>query len=142
MKHHGDRFNGLAQTEDQEDGCTARLLQRLTYLTKDRWLIEAPAGFLTDYASIPRLLWAIIPPRGRYNRPAIIHDFLYRYAPTDPVTGVACTQARADAILREACENCDDRPTQRWAIWSGLRLGGWWTWRKYRKADIDARAAA
>lgn len=142
MKHHGDRFNGLAQLEDQEDGCTARLLQRLTYLTLDGWLIEATAGFLTDFASIPWLIWFLIPPRGKFNRPGVIHDFLYRFAPTDPKTGVACTQARADAIIREACENCDVRFTRRWAIWAGLRLGGWWTWRKYRKADRCARHAA
>lgn len=132
--HHGDRFNGLARLEDQEDGCTARLLRRLTYVTHDGWVLEVPAGFVTDFASIPRALWTIIPPRGRYNRPAIIHDFLYRFAPTDPQTGVACTQQRADAVLREACENCDDRFTQRWAIYLGLRAGGWLTWRRYRKA--------
>lgn len=142
MKHRGDRFNGLAQLEDQEDGCTARLLQRLTYLTEDRWLIEVPAGFITDFASIPRPLWGIIPPRGRYNRGAIVHDFLYRLAPTDPVTGVACTQARADSVLREACENCDNRLTQRWAIYLALRAGGWVAWNRYRKAEADARTTA
>jgi hypothetical protein len=140
--HHGDRFNGLAKVEDQEDGCTARLLRRLTYRTWDGWLIEVPAGFETDFASIPRALWALIPPRGRYNRPAIVHDFLYRFAPVDPLTKQACTQARADAILKEACENCDDRFTQRWAIFLGLKCGGWWTWRRYRKADANARTTA
>ncbi len=142
MKHRGDRFNGLAQLEDQEDGCTAKLLQRLTYLTEDRWLIEVPAGFVTDFASIPRFLWAIIPPRGRYNRPAIVHDFLYKFAPVDPVTGLACTQGRADRVIREGCENCDDRWTRRQAIYAALRTGGWVAWNRYRKAEADAKRAA
>jgi hypothetical protein len=138
MVHRGDRFNGLAHYEDQEDGCTAKLLRRLTFRTLDGWLIEVPAGFETDFASIPRMLWAIIPPRGRYNRPAIIHDFLYRYAPVDPLTKKACTQARADAIIKEGCENCDDRVTRRWTIFLGLKIGGWATWRRYRKAEANA----
>lgn len=140
MIHHGDRFNGLARYEDSEDGCTAKLLRRLKFKTLDGWLIEVPAGFETDFASIPRLLWTVIPPRGRFNRPAIVHDFLYQYAPSDPRTKQSCTRERADQILREACENCDDRVTQRSAIYAGVRLGGWVPWRRYRKAEVRARA--
>lgn len=140
--YHGSRFNGLAQLEDQEDGCHAKLLRTLTYATLDGWLITVPAGFETDFASIPRALTWLIPARGPYNRPAIIHDFLYRFAPHDPTTNHYCTQARADQILREACENCDDRFSQRWAIFVGLKLGGWLTWRKYRRAAEQAAAVA
>lgn len=129
----GSRFNGLAYLKDSADGCTATLTRTLTYTTKDGWLIRVPRGFVTDFASIPRPLWVIIPPRGKYNRPAIIHDELYQHAPIDPTTGKPCTQARADYILREACENCDDRFTQRWAIYLGLKAGGFVTWNRYRK---------
>ena len=131
--NRGNRFSGLVRTEELPDGCHARLLEPLTYTTKDGWRITAPENLITDYASIPRAVQVFIPPRGVFNRPAIIHDFLYRYAPGDPATGQPCTQGRADAILREACENCDDRFTQRWTIWLGLRLGGWVAWRRYRR---------
>lgn len=140
--YHGSRFNGLAQLEDEEDGCHAKLLQTLTYTTLDGWTISVPAGFPTDYASIPRLLTWLIPPRGVYNRPSFVHDFLYHYAPVDPTTGRYCTQARADSILREACENCDDRFTQRWAIYLGLRLGGWVAWRNYRRQEKPPAVSA
>jgi Protein of unknown function (DUF1353) len=133
--NHGSRFSGLAKLEDQEDGETAKLLELLCYATLDGWRICVPTGFETDFASIPRPLWAVIPPRGKYNRPAIVHDYLYHFAPLDPRTGRWCTQARADSIIREACENVDDRFTQRWAIYLGLRLGGFVAWRKYRKED-------
>lgn len=139
--NHGSRFNGLAQLEDEEDGCRAKLLRTLTYTTCDGWTLEVPAGFTTDFASIPRIFSAVIPTRGRYNRPAIVHDFLYQHAPADPTTGRYCTQARADSILREACENCDVRLTQRWAIYLGLRIGGWWTWWKYRHDDRQRAAS-
>jgi hypothetical protein len=71
----------------------------------------------------------------------MVHDFLYHYAPVDSTTGRYVTQARADAILREACENCDDRFTQRWAIYLGLRVGGWIQWRKYRRQEQAAADA-
>jgi len=39
--------------------------------------VVVPVGFHTDLASVPRPLWAFIPPYGRYIRAAIIHDYLY-----------------------------------------------------------------
>ena len=138
MGENGNRFSGLAKVQDEADGVHATLLEDLVYTTRDGWRIVVPAGFVTDYASIPRALTFIIPPRGKYNRPAIIHDFLYQTAPDDDVSGLVCTQARADSIMREACENVDNRLTQRWAIYLGLRAGGWVAWRRYRRAETDA----
>jgi hypothetical protein len=41
--------------------------------------ILVPAGFKTDFASIPRIFWAILPPWDvEYGKPAVIHDYLYR----------------------------------------------------------------
>lgn len=34
-----------------------------------------PVGFITNLASIPRVLWGIYPPHGTYAIPAIIHDY-------------------------------------------------------------------
>lgn len=39
--------------------------------------ICVPTGFITDFASTPRLLWRIMPPFGRWNGAAVIHDYLY-----------------------------------------------------------------
>ena len=39
-----------------------------------------PKNFKTDLASIPRVLWPIIPPQySKFVAPAILHDYLYRY---------------------------------------------------------------
>jgi hypothetical protein len=59
--YHGSRFNGLAWLEDEEDGCHAKLLRTLIYTTKDGWAITVPAGFETDFASIPQALTWLIP---------------------------------------------------------------------------------
>ena len=38
--------------------------------------IEVPAGFQTDFATIPKALWSIFPPSGKYVKAAVIHDYL------------------------------------------------------------------
>jgi hypothetical protein len=38
---------------------------------------EVPTGFVTDFASIPRLFWSALRPDGEYSYAAIIHDYLY-----------------------------------------------------------------
>lgn len=44
---------------------------------EDNDLITVPPGFVTDFASIPRVFWKIIPKWGKYGHAAVIHDFLY-----------------------------------------------------------------
>lgn len=48
------------------------LLEDIHYLH-----ITVPQGFRTDLASVPRILWSIFPPFGRYIRASIVHDYLY-----------------------------------------------------------------
>ncbi|EAN7516516.1 DUF1353 domain-containing protein [Salmonella enterica] len=48
------------------------------YLSNDNSdVIEVPAGFVTDLATIPRIFWSLMPPDGKYAKAAIIHDYLY-----------------------------------------------------------------
>lgn len=35
-----------------------------------------PAGFRTNFADVPRIFWAIIPPCGRYSKATVVHDWL------------------------------------------------------------------
>lgn len=39
--------------------------------------VRVPCGYETDLASIPRILWTLLPPFGRYSQAAVIHDYLY-----------------------------------------------------------------
>ena len=41
-------------------------------------IIVVPAGFVTDFASVPFGVRNLFPALGPWGRPAIIHDFLYR----------------------------------------------------------------
>lgn len=39
--------------------------------------IIIPQGYVTDFASIPRIFWTIFSPYGRNTNPSILHDYCY-----------------------------------------------------------------
>ena len=83
-----------------------------------------PKGFVTDFASVPRALWSIFPPFGRYSKAAVFHDWLYREDIMD--------RDKADKAFLDCMEHLRVPPSQRWAMYAGLRLGGWKAWNHYR----------
>ena len=38
--------------------------------------VEIPEGFCTDFASVPRIFWSVVPPIGLYGKAAVVHDYL------------------------------------------------------------------
>lgn len=97
------------------------------------FVITVPKGFPTDGASVPRPLWWLWPPfGGDYDQAAALHDWLYRTQFNN------IDRVLADAILLEAMRVLGVRVAARLAIYLGVRLGGWWTYRKYRRAAAAA----
>lgn len=98
-------------------------------------LIIVPPGFVTDLASVPRVVWPFYPPDGPWAKAAVIHDFLYATKGTGEWhTQRGITRAdpysrkEADDILKEAMA---DRNVGKWeqgVIWSSVRLGGAGGW--------------
>lgn len=119
---------GFLKVEDR-DGFPFVLLEPVEYASEVPGVgrILVPAGFHTDYASIPQILWNILPPVGRYDRAAVVHDYLYRH------NGV--TRKQADLVLQEAMGVLSVDGLKSKAIYLGVRAGGWVTWRRYRRAD-------
>lgn len=102
--------------------------------------VTVPVGFITDFASVPKVFHNILPPTGPYGKAAVIHDMLYQ---TRLVgwTMESYSYARyvereeADRIFKEAMEVLGvSSHTIRTMYW-GVRLGGWATWNRYRKAE-------
>jgi hypothetical protein len=79
-------------------------------------VIRIPAGTVTDLASVPRLLWAIFPPHGRYAKAAIVHDYLYEQ-------GIGC-KAYADQVFLEAMEVLSVPKWRRILMYWAVRLFG------------------
>ena len=88
----------------------------------NQWVF-IPAGMLTDLASIPRIVWNLLPPSGRYGPAAIVHD---RLCNTLQVTQdgklINITRAQADQILGEAMEVLEVPWIKRVTISGAVRL--------------------
>jgi hypothetical protein len=102
-------------------------------------------GFVTDFASIPFFLKGLWPsPGGAWDKPAVIHDCLYKARTVSHINGShrIIDRAEADAIFREAMTATNTRVTAKNAIYAGVRIGGWNAWNKYRKAEAHAGTTA
>lgn len=61
------------------DGFNYRLLKEFDFASEEaERIIRVPAGFVTDFASVPRFFWRVLPPTGQYGKAAVVHDYLYR----------------------------------------------------------------
>src|ERR1044071_6010135 len=61
------------------DGRTMTVMSEFSYTDPHGAIWDAPAGSVTDGASIPRYLWSLIggPFEGRYRNASILHDVAY-----------------------------------------------------------------
>ncbi len=83
--------------------------------------IRVPAGFVTDFASIPQAFWSFgLSPNGRYSKAAVIHDYLYWFQP--------CSRAQADNILAIAMQESGVSKAKAFEIYQGVHLGGQPAW--------------
>jgi hypothetical protein len=62
-------------------------------------VVEVPAGFVSDFASVPRVLGVYDLEGGKCNSAAVVHDLLYTRG---SVGEMSIDRATADAVLREA----------------------------------------
>lgn len=86
--------------------------------------ITPPKGFITDFASIPRILWIFLPPWGKYSRAAIIHDYLCILLYYNKPNQFAINRAKADRIFLEAMEVSGVTTITRYILYLGVRIGG------------------
>ena len=116
---------------EDNGGLPFTLVQPLVYLSRVTAAlghvrtITVPTGFKTDLASIPRVFWRVLPPIGKYDAGAVVHDYLYQY------NGV--TRKQADDVLREAMTVLGVGRFPRWMIYVGVSTGGWKPWNTYRR---------
>jgi hypothetical protein len=83
--------------------------------------VQVPEGFVTDFASIPRIFWSLLPPDGLYTYAAIIHDYLY--------WNQSVSREEADLVLRYAMEDFHVDAVTINTIYAGVRAGGSFAWK-------------
>lgn len=106
---------------------TARLLRGFSYRTRDARggeIVAVPAGFVTDFASVPWGFWNLEPPLGDAGKAAVVHDYLY----ATKGLGGRCSRAQADAIFREALADLGVSLWKRDLLWAAVRVGGAGGW--------------
>ncbi len=82
--------------------------------------IEVSKGFKTDFASIPRAFWIVLPKWGKYGNAAVIHDWIY--------SSQERSREEADRILLEAMEVLSVPKWQCFSIYKAVRYFGWFAW--------------
>jgi hypothetical protein len=107
------------------DGENWEILEEFSYhvghVNSDE-VITVPKGFVTDFASIPRICWSLIgSPTGKYGKAAVIHDWLYR-------KGIG-TRKRADDIFLEGMEVLNISRIRRIVMYIGVRIFGFFCWK-------------
>lgn len=78
--------------------------------------ITVPEGYITDFASVPRVFWSVIPPVGKYTKACIIHDYMYDNA--------IKTKKEADLIFYDAMKVLKVPKWKRLTMYYAVRLFG------------------
>lgn len=110
------RFPTPLQAELQTDRKTWRLLSPFSYIDPEQGAITVPAGFETDFASVPRvpLLFDLL---GAYGHAAaVLHDWLYRQG--------TLPREDADRVFYNALRSSGIARWRTWLLWGGARIGG------------------
>jgi Protein of unknown function (DUF1353) len=80
-------------------------------------VFEVPRGAETDFASVPFPFQWLIPKTGRYNKAAVLHDYLWRHM---ELTGIS--RSDADGVFRRALAELDVPFLRRWTMWAAVRV--------------------
>lgn len=110
----------------------ADLLADLEYEKDENTSYVVPAGFDTDFASIPKLLWWLFYPIGKWTNAAILHDWFYRG------NGVK-NRKEADDEFYNAGLTLGVNKISMWIMWFFVRCFAWfaYTTPEGKKGKID-----
>jgi hypothetical protein len=111
-------FEPGSLTVSRVDADTWSLVDDLVY--RGRWQrFVVPAGFRTDFATVPRVVTWLVPRFGAYTLAAILHDWLC----TEGIRSGAVTSREADGIFRRVMRESGVPVLRRWLMWTGVRWG-------------------
>ena len=93
--------------------------------------VTVNAGFVTDFASIPRVFWSIIgsPLSGEYATAALIHDALY--------ASEAFSRKECDRLFLVQMEADNVAKWKRTVMYYAVRVGGHFVWKKHTPTSVN-----
>jgi len=92
------------------------LEERMVYNSAIIGLVIVPAGFVSDFASIPRWATWLHPTNGRHIKAAVVHDYLVRQP--------SIKRKTADQVFNEAMKVCNVKKWRRRQMYLAVRIGG------------------
>lgn len=114
------------------------MLEEIVYEGKDG-IHTVPAGFVTDFASVPAMVQWLIPSYGKYALAAIVHDWYCiqlanRYkieqlnmqgvsTSWQPDDICAMSSRDVDGMFRRMMRELEVPFLRRWVMWTGVRWG-------------------
>lgn len=104
------------------DGVNWELIKDFKFLDDQLGLIVVPAGFVTDFGSVPEALRNLISPTGKGTWGFVLHDWFYG-TQTIP-------RADADRLLLRVIRFYGENPIESDAIFEALRIAGEIAWRE------------
>jgi hypothetical protein len=111
----------LTPLRAEKSGQFWTILQPLIYQSDiAKTVIVVPEGFVTDFASVPRLPLVFLVTGDSAHSAAVVHDFAY--------SRQEMTRSMADAVFREAAIASGEPGWKSWAMYLGVRIGGWVAW--------------
>lgn len=118
----------LTPLRAEKDGSVWTILQPLIYESDvASQVFIVPEGFVTDFASVPRIPLAFLLTGDSAHEAAVVHDYLYS---RDVVPRLL-----ADRVFEEAAKVTGEPGWKSWLMYAGIRLGGWVAWNNHRHAD-------
>jgi len=88
-------------------------------------LFIVPDQFVTDFASVPRIFWTLIPPAtGRHVRGAVLHDWLY-------YTGLV-SKLEADQIFYDALIQTGVPKIKAYTMYASVKWFAGFAWKNHR----------
>ena len=122
------RFTESLVVTPLSDGKTWIILNDFAYEIGEEGsgdIINVPIGTYTDFASIPRSLWAVFPRWGKYGNAAVIHDWMY--------WDQSRSRKEADDIFLEGMEVLEVPAWKRKTIYRAVRMFGGFAWRSNKR---------
>lgn len=123
------RFTGLPLRLEFVDGIRWRVTRKVSYLTESKETSTVKTGFITDFASVPRIFFWALPPSGTEANPygiaALFHDWCYAHK---TIGGRAIERWEADNLFYEIMRYIGTDWFVAHIMWSQVRMWGWTVW--------------
>lgn len=94
--------------------------------------VTVPAGFVTDFASIPWVFWSWLPSWGKYGKAAVVHDYLYQKHGVGASKSIILifNRKQVDGVFLAAMLESGTKPWKARMMFVAVRLFGRRSWKR------------